>query len=223
MNHRDVEQLSSYLDGQLNPFDSARLKTRLASDPALASTLDALRESRSLLRRLPKRRAPRNFLLTPKMVGQKPPLPRSYPVFRFATALATLLFGLSFLTNQVGQLAASAPAPAFGIGGGADVATEAPVMEMAPAATEPPAAPEAASTEMALAATAGPTATPELTADQNRAMEQPASPKASGETVPASPRPLLTPWQMTFGLLALLGAASMFTIQKLAARKWRAK
>lgn len=224
MNHRDVEQLSSYLDGQLSPSDSARLKTRLASDPALASTLDALRESRSLLRRLPHRRAPRNFLLTPKMVGQKPPLPRSYPVFRFATALATLLFGLSFVTNQVGQLAASAPAPAaYGIGGGgsSDVpATEAPMLEMAPMATEPPAAPEAVSTQMAIVA---PTATPEPTIDQNRAMEQPASPKVGGETVPASPRPLLTPWQMGFGGIALLGAASMLLIQKLAARKWRAK
>ena len=223
MNHRDVEQLSSYLDGQLSPSDSARLKTRLASDPALASTLDALRESRSLLRRLPHRRAPRNFLLTPKMVGQKPPLPRSYPVFRFATALATLLFGLSFVTNQVGQLAASAPAPSsYGIGGGgSDVsATEPPMLEMVPMATEPPAAPEAVSTQMAIVA---PTATPEPTIDQNRAMEGPASPKVGGETVPASPRPLLTPWQMGFGGIALLGAASMYAIRRLAANKWRGK
>ena len=222
MNQRDIEQLSAYLDGQLSPSDSARLKTRLASDLELASTLDALRESRSLLRRLPHRRAPRNFLLTPKMVGQKPPLPRSYPVFRFATALATILFALSFVANQTARLAASAPAPAYGIGGGGgDVpATEAPMLEMAPAATEPPAAPKASPTEMALAQ---PAATPEPTADQNRAIEQPVSPKAGAETVPATPRPLLTPWQTTFGILALLGAASMFLIQKLAARKWRAK
>ena len=219
MNHRDVEQLSSYLDGGLSPSDSARLKTRLASDLELASALDALRAARSLLRRMPHRRAPRNFLLTPKMVGKKPPLPRSYPVFRFATALATLLFGLSFLTNQVVSFGASAPAPAYGIGGGADAATEAPMLEMAPAATEPPAEPtlQAALLPSTVATPPAPTA------DQNRAMEQPASPKASGETIPATPRPLLTPWQTTFGLLALLGAASMLLIQKLAARKWRVK
>jgi anti-sigma factor RsiW len=232
MKQRDVEQLSSYLDGQLSPSDSARLKTRLASDPALASTLDALRESRSLLRRLPKRRAPRNFLLTPKMVGQKPPLPRSYPVFRFATALATLLFALSFVTNQVGQMAASAPMSPYGIGGGggSDVsATEAPALAMAPApateapvATEPPAlAEESAPTQMAIVV---PAATSELAADQNRAMEDPASPKTGdGEIVPSSPRPLLTAWQMGFGGIALLGAASMYAIQRLAARKWRGK
>ena len=216
MNQRDVEQLSFYLDGGLSPSDSARLKTRLASDLELASALDALRAARSLLRRMPHRRAPRNFLLTPKMVGKKPPLPRSYPVFRFATALATLLFGLSFLTNQVVSFGASAPAPAYGIGGGADAATEAPMLEMAPAATEPPAEP---TPQAALLPST--VATPEPTADQNRAIEQPASPKASGFTTPASPRPLLTPWQTTFGLLALLGAASMLLIQKLAARKWR--
>ena len=217
MNHRDVEQLSIYLDGGLSPSDSARLKTRLASDLELASALDALRAARSLLRRMPHRRAPRNFLLTPKMVGKKPPLPRSYPVFRFATALATLLFGLSFLTNQVVSFGASAPAPAYGIGGGADAATEAPMLEMAPAATEPPAEPT-----LQAALLPSTVATPAPTADQNRAIEQPASPKASGETVPAaSPRPLLTPWQTTFGILALLGAASMLLIQKLAARKWR--
>jgi len=219
MNHRDVEQLSSYLDGGLSPSDSARLKTRLASDLELASALDALRAARSLLRRMPHRRAPRNFLLTPKMVGKKPPLPRSYPVFRFATALATLLFGLSFLTNQVVSFGASAPAPAYGIGGGADAATEAPMLEMAPAATEPPAEP----TPQAALLPSTVATPPAPTADQNRAMEQPASPKASGETIPATPRPLLTPWQTTFGLLALLGAASMLLIQKLAARKWRVK
>ena len=219
MNHRDVEQLSSYLDGGLNPSDSARLKTRLASDLELASALDALRAARSLLRRMPHRRAPRNFLLTPKMVGKKPPLPRSYPVFRFATALATLLFGLSFLTNQVVSFGASAPAPAYGIGGGADAATEAPMLEMAPAATEPPAEP----TPQAALLPSTVATPPAPTADQNRAMEQPASPKASGETIPATPRPLLTPWQTTFGILALLGAASMLLIQRLAARKWRVK
>jgi hypothetical protein len=225
MKQRDVEQLSAYLDGQLSPSDSARLKTRLASDPVLASTLDALRESRSLLRRLPHRRAPRNFLLTPKMVGQKPPLPRSYPVFRFATALATLLFALSFVTNQVARFGASAPV-AYGIGGGSgggsDAATEAPAIAMAPMATEPPVAtepsvvPEAVPTQMALVL---PTATPAPT-DRVWA-EGPAAPKNAGEPAPASP--LLSTWQIGLGIFALLGAASMFLIQRLAARKWRAK
>jgi ferric-dicitrate binding protein FerR (iron transport regulator) len=217
MNQRDIERLSEYLDGRLDSSDSARLESRLASDPALASALDALREPRALLRRMPHRRAPRNFTLTPKMVGRRPPLPRSYPVFRFATALATLLFGLSFITNQVGQLAASAPsAYEIGRGGGSDMpATEAPAMEMA-LATEPPAPPEFAPTEMA---TVPMDATPE--SDANRAAEEPAAPKSADE--PAPRPPLLNQWQIAFGGVALLGAAGMFTIRKLAARKWKEK
>ena len=96
---RDVEKLSAYLDRQLKPSEVARLESRLQTEPELASILQDLRQTRSLLRRLPQRRAPRNFTLTPKMVGQKPPLPRTYPAFRLATVLATLLLFFTFATN----------------------------------------------------------------------------------------------------------------------------
>ena len=76
MNQRDLELLSSYLDGQLKPSDSARLEARLATDPALREVLGDLRAARGLLRQLPMRREPRNCTLTPKMVGENPPLPR---------------------------------------------------------------------------------------------------------------------------------------------------
>ena len=75
---RDVEQLSAYLDGQLSQAEKTRLETRLQSDPALAATLADLRQARSILRRTPRRRSPRNFTLTPKMAGIKPPVPRSF-------------------------------------------------------------------------------------------------------------------------------------------------
>ena len=223
MNHRDVEQLSSYLDGGLSPSDSARLEFRLASDPALASALDALRESRSLLRRMPHRRAPRNFLLTPKMVGQKPPLPRSYPIFKFATAFAAFLFFISFVTAKTSQLAASAPAPfAGGMGGGADASvTEPPMLEMAPAATESPVegsvtqTPEPLSTKMAVAP---PTATSESTEDANRVLEE-TSQKGAGESESAPP--FLSNLQIALVVITLLGASSLLLIQRLAARKWR--
>src|ERR1051325_10897104 len=149
MNQRDIELLSSYLDGQLKPSDSARLEARLSSDPNLRAVLNDLRGARSLLRQLPMRKAPRNFTLTPKMVGKNPPLPRAYPAFRFTTALATILlfitFGLNFLRPQL-----AASTAAFGMGGGgggsnetfsaqapAAAATQAPATQ-APAATEAP-------------------------------------------------------------------------------------
>src|SRR5512145_3577188 len=114
MNHRDLELLSSYLDGQLKPSDSARLEARLASDPDLRAVLSDLRSARGLLRQLPMRKAPRNFTLTPQMVGKNPPLPRTYPAFRFVTALATLLFFATMGANLlVPQMASQ---PAFGIG-----------------------------------------------------------------------------------------------------------
>ena len=155
MNDRDLELLSSYLDGQLTPSDSARLESRLKSDGGLASTLDDLRAARTLLRQLPKRRAPRNFTLTRKMVGLNPPLPRSYPAFRFATVVATLLFFFTFGINTFApQLAQISP---FGTGGGAPeifsaapaAATEAPVFAEA-AATEAPATEAPAATEAPL-------------------------------------------------------------------------
>src|SRR5215208_7251226 len=117
MNNRDLELLSSYLDGQLKPSDSARLEARLSADPNLRAVLDDLRASRGLLRQLPMRKAPRNFTLTPKMVGKNPPLPRAYPAFRFVSALATLLFCFTVGLNIFGTQMA-APGPNFGYGGG---------------------------------------------------------------------------------------------------------
>jgi anti-sigma factor RsiW len=148
---RDVELLSAYLDGQLNPSDSARLESRLASDPSLRAVLDDLREARGLLRQLPSRRAPHSFTLTPKMAGLTPPEPRAYPALRFAAALSTLLFLLTFVVNGLSPLVAprfaSAPAPAYGVGGGSgggNGGAPETVPQEAPAPTEALAQPFAA-------------------------------------------------------------------------------
>jgi hypothetical protein len=152
MKFRDVELLSTYLDGKLNPSDSARLESRLKTDPELVAVMDDLRAARSTLRQLPARRAPRNFTLTPKMAGVKPPLPRAYPAFRFASVLAALLFFLSYATNLVAPRLSAASAPyGYGVGGGGgggggcgdeQPCEAAPALEM-PAAPQPFAATEA--------------------------------------------------------------------------------
>jgi len=149
----DIELLSAYLDGQLDPSDSARLESRLSSDPELASVFNDLRLAREVLRKLPARKAPRNFILTRKMVGIKPPLPRAYSALRFSGAFATLLLLISFAANLLVpriSFGAAASAPEVGYGGGgpgmgggcaepcgfepslqvAAPATEAPAMEM---------------------------------------------------------------------------------------------
>jgi anti-sigma factor RsiW len=96
---RDVERISAYLDGQLSQAEKARLEARLKIETQLRSTMDEVNYSRVLLRKLPARRAPRNFTLSPKMAGVKPPLPRAFPIFRMASALATVLFFFVFAAN----------------------------------------------------------------------------------------------------------------------------
>lgn len=130
---RDVEQLSAYLDKQLSQSEMTRLETRLQSDPALAATLADLRQARSILRRTPGRRSPRNFTLTPKMAGIKPPLPRTVPALGWASAVAMVLFVLTLGTNLLGQVSLGANAPmlsaapmtseGYGLGGGPPATT----------------------------------------------------------------------------------------------------
>ena len=141
MNQRDLELLSAYLDGELSPSDSSRLESRFQSEPRLVSVLSDLRSTRSLIRKLPQRRAPRNFTLTRKMVGQNPPLPRSYSAFRFATVVATLLFFFTFGFNALAPQLTQVPFGQGGGGGGAEI------FQVGPAATELPAMSEAAATE----------------------------------------------------------------------------
>lgn len=220
---RDVEKLSAYLDGQLKPSEVARLESRLQSDPELASVLKELRQARNLLRQLPQRRAPRNFTLTPKMVGQKPPMPRTYPVFRFATVLATLLLFFTFATNFMAPrlVRTAAPYP-YGIGGGGGGGAEEPQLQMeaapaesaateeptepameAPVAPEEPAAPEEipqpAPTTMAPAVNDSARAEPTLGTSEKSGVQEPpvgetfAQQTAPEETPERQPAPPIAP------------------------------
>ncbi|HNE03943.1 MAG TPA: hypothetical protein PLT08_05465, partial [Anaerolineales bacterium] len=149
-NFYDVETLSAYLDGQLDASNAARLEARLKTDAELASALKDLRAARGILKKLPARKAPRNFTLTRQMVGLKPPLPRTYPLLRFATAFAAVLFLFSFTANTLVPMfnfGAAAPAYGLGSGGGPESAP------MAAAATEAPATELFAAQEAAPAST----------------------------------------------------------------------
>ena len=109
---RDFEILSAYLDGQLQGTARQRLEARLGQDVALREEYLDLQRMRSVLRSLPRVRAPRNFTLTPQMVGQHAARPGSpwlkfYPVLGFASALASLLFVLVILGDIMGFLPGS--------------------------------------------------------------------------------------------------------------------
>lgn len=242
MNRRDIDLLSAYLDGELKPSESARLESRLKADPGLVSALNDLRSTRAFLRKLPSRKAPRNFTLTRKMVGLNPPLPRTYPAFRFVTAVATLLFFFSFGINFVGtQMTAQAN---FGMGGGGAPQVEA-YAEEAPA--EEPAAPAPAASEPMDAA---PTATGEPFAsmapqatqsppsdDTTRLQETPSAkdgdtqnsvapdqPSAGNEAPPTaqSSAPLVpSVWQIGLAALAAVSALLMGLMRQFSARRWK--
>jgi hypothetical protein len=228
MNQRDLELLSSYLDGQLKTSDSARLEARLASDRDLRAILDDLRAARGLLRQLPMRKAPRNFTLTPKMVGKNPPLPRSYPAFRFVTALASLMLfftlGLNFVVPQLAQT------PAFGMGGGG--APEVFSAEQAPAVPEAAATEAPATEEPSILMVPAPTETISPATDSAREVETPSDKQGvtNSAEVPAEP-PAITPpeppvppvWQIVLAAIALLGALVMVMMRQAAATRWRRK
>ena len=241
MKQRDLELLSSYLDGQLNSSDSTRLEERLRVEPDLRSVLRDLRSARSLLRQLPMRKAPRNFTLTPKMVGRNPPLPRAYPAFRFTSALATFLlfitFGLNFLRPQL----ATATSQFGGMGGGGApdtfAAEAAPVTE-APAATEAPAveappAPEESSVLTAPLPTGSAIAEDTARAAETELAKTQASADAAGSGLaeqapqPASGNltaPLVSPvWQWLLAGVALLSAFVMALMRQLSINRWRRK
>ena len=230
MNRRDIELLSSYLDGQLKPSETARLESRLSTDPDLRAVLDDLRSARGLLRQLPMRKAPRNFTLTPKMVGKNPPLPRSYPAFRFVSALATIMLfftlGLNFVAPQM-----ASQSPAFGMGGGGAPeifsAEEAPAVPEAasgaPAATEAPA--EEPSVQLL------PQPTTELsTTDSAREIETPMAKDGFEGDAPAADQaqvqnrvspPIPPTWQIVLAGVALLSALIMVLMRRMAAERWR--
>ena len=246
MKPRDVELLSAYLDGQLSPSDSARLETRLQTDRELVAVMNDLRTARGYLRQLPKRRAPRNFKLTRKMVGLNPPLPRSYPVFRFTTAIATLLFFLTYGLNILAPQFVTPQVFGMGGGGGSEVelySSQAPALESQPAApaeaqpaTEAP-APAATEPPMQLEAVPAPTmqaAAP--TEDSARMVETPVAKDGEGvggentlnqdqPQVPQEPQavPPIVPalWQYILLGVAALGAVFMTVLRRSSARRWK--
>jgi hypothetical protein len=101
ISNRDYEQISAYLDGQLSSNEQRKLEERLRTRPELQTVLDDLRRTKALLRMAPHRRAPRNFLITPAMVGQqKAKRAQStflnlFPVLSFTSALAILALVVS--------------------------------------------------------------------------------------------------------------------------------
>lgn len=138
ISRRDWERLSAYLDGQLAEKARPRLAARLKQDPALQSALDDLTALRDALHSLPQLRAPRNFTLTPQMVGlHSPRAARLYPTFRLASVLSSLLFIIVWLGNFFApSRMAMAPARELAAPAAQKAAEEVEIFAEAPAAEE---------------------------------------------------------------------------------------
>lgn len=108
---RDFEALSAYLDGELTGKALARLEARLETNRDLQDTFTQLQRTRTVMQSLPKIRAPRNYMLTPEMVGIAPKPPRAYPVLRLASVLATLLLIVVFMGDIFGLPDLVLPSP----------------------------------------------------------------------------------------------------------------
>ncbi|MFN8410937.1 MAG: hypothetical protein U0Z26_00980 [Anaerolineales bacterium] len=238
---RDIEQLSAYVDGQLSPSDSARIESRLQSDPELAAAYEDIRLARGILRKLPLRKAPRNFLLTRKMVGQKPPLPRVYSLFQYSSVFATILLFLAFAFNSLSVRGTFNQVPGFvgphgvgGGGGGCDACGGGPAAGFDPnlmsaaAATEVPAATEAPAAAMELAP--APTNVAPLAPSANDAARQTEVPAETSPKEPTTesapqnqPQAIMVPetFQYILLVIGLIGFVSMYVIRQASRRKWK--
>lgn len=110
LSSRDLENLSAYLDSQMTPSERSRLEAQLAVNPGLQTALDDLRQTRQLIRSLPKVKAPRNFTLKPSMLPARPPRPvfslgaLSFSAF---SALAAILLLVFFIGDFMGYFTPS--------------------------------------------------------------------------------------------------------------------
>lgn len=158
LSERDLEQLSAYLDGELSDRERAQLEARLEEEGRLRGALEELQGAVGFIRRLPQVRPPRNYTLTPQVVGQRETTWR-FPMLQFATAVAALLLvmvvGLDAVTSGAGAFP-SAPAGQVAAPFEMEAApTSAPMQEEA---VEAPQAMQAEPEAEAGAADEGPTA-----------------------------------------------------------------
>ena len=90
LSSKDWELLSSYMDGELNLRDKARVEARLSTQPEFQEALDGLRRTKAILRKAPIRKVPRNFTLKAADVQPVKP-PRWIPTMQWSSAAVALV------------------------------------------------------------------------------------------------------------------------------------
>jgi hypothetical protein len=111
---QDWQQLSAYLDGQLSTTEKERLETRLRSQSSLRSGLEEINHTRTLLRSVPRRKVPHNFVLTRAMVAEQTRRRSAwFPVLSFTSLVSVVSLVVVSLLFQfrLGALTAAPAAP----------------------------------------------------------------------------------------------------------------
>jgi hypothetical protein len=131
LSSKDWQRLSAYLDDQLTTRERNQVEQALRARPDYRQALMELRQNREMLRSLPRRRAPRNFTLTPEMVEQarRPAFLPFIPVLRFSSAIAALLLVVMLVIDMVPGVSMNADNARTA----EQPAAEAPMLESAPA------------------------------------------------------------------------------------------
>lgn len=106
---KEIEMLSAYVDGTLSSHEKSVLEKRLSENSALRTLLTDFQWQKKALNSQPKLRAPRNFTLTPAMVGvssEQTYSQRKFSVFGFVSALAVMIFAIvltaDFMSGGIG-------------------------------------------------------------------------------------------------------------------------
>ena len=167
------EQLSAYLDSELDEREAVAVEDALGADPALATQLDELRVVREALGSLGELRAPRPFTFEAPATAVRHAPGRLELVFRMGAVAAAVAFAVVLTGDFVGLGDEGVEGwgvsrPSFG-GGGSEQASDAPqalsavAPEAATAASTPQTAPTPVATVAQAAATVAATATPAAT------------------------------------------------------------
>jgi hypothetical protein len=84
-------QVSAYVDGELSAREKDKFEQKLHTNDELRQAVKQMRQTRAMIRSVPRHPVPRNFTLSPSMVAQKQPgFKFLVPALSFSSALATL-------------------------------------------------------------------------------------------------------------------------------------
>lgn len=110
LSNKDWQLLSALLDSQLDAETSSKVMTRLDNEPALRTAYEHLLWSKNLMRQVPHRKVPHNYILTRQMAAEAK---KGAGVKRNYYSLASVLASLVFVFLLAIQLVPSLPFSRF--------------------------------------------------------------------------------------------------------------